>query len=61
MQHTIPSLAKSIKMAGLVLVIDRSDGEQNGQLVRQIHRIPEGVDGILKSNGVLKFNEMVDV
>ena len=54
-------MAKSIKMAGLVLVIDRSDEQKNSKAVRQIYHVPEGVDGILKSNGVLKFNEVVDV
>lgn len=49
-------------MAGLVLVMDRSDEKFNETIPAQAHRSPpEGVDGVLKSNGVLKFSEMVDM
>lgn len=61
MKRAIPSLVRSIKMAGLVLVIDRSDQERSGETAKQIYAVPEGIDGILKSNGVLKFNEVVDM
>ncbi|KAL8927733.1 MAG: hypothetical protein Q9208_002148 [Pyrenodesmia sp. 3 TL-2023] len=51
----VPALIDSVKVAGLVLVTDRSErgSKDNG--------IPEGVDGVLKGNGVLRFNETIDM
>ncbi|KAL8909727.1 MAG: hypothetical protein Q9207_000036 [Kuettlingeria erythrocarpa] len=51
----VPALIGSVKVAGLVLVTDRSEGDSKGG------RIPEGVDGVLKGNGVLRFNETIDM
>lgn len=57
----VPSLIESIKVAGLVLVTDTSeDNPSSGSAVRS-YRMPEGVDGMLKGNGVLRFNEMIDM
>ena len=66
-----PALIESIKTAGLVLVSDITDsgadggvGLGNGGLqVAQPrrYRTPDGVDGFLRGNGVLCFNETVDM
>jgi CDK inhibitor PHO81 len=59
----VPSLIESIKVAGLVLVTDTSEEPPpvgNAPPARS-YRMPEGVDGMLKGNGVLRFNEMIDM
>ena len=57
----VPSLIESVKVAGLVLVTDRSEENPlSGSAVRS-YRMPEGVDGVLKGNGILRFNEMIDM
>ena len=57
----VPSLIESVKVAGLVLVTDSSEEDlPSGSAVRS-YRIPEGVDGMLKGNGILRFNEMIDM
>lgn len=55
----VPSLIKSVKVAGLVLVTDTS--REQPKPSRPSYRMPEGVDGILRGNGVLRFNEMIDM
>lgn len=52
----VPALIESIKVAGLVLVVDMSEHTGRGNL-----RVPEGVDGVVKADGVLRFNEVVDM
>ena len=54
----VPALIEAIKVAGLVLVTDTSD-EADGR--GEQSRILEGVDGVLQGNGVLRFNEMIDM
>jgi len=67
MQDLAPAIIESIKTAGLVLVTDVSDKgsrEMSGGLgvARPIgNYVPNGVDGILKGSGVLRFNESIDV
>jgi CDK inhibitor PHO81 len=68
MQDLAPALIESIKTAGLVLVTDVSDSDNrtpgSGNLgVARPSRdaIPDGVDGCLKANGVLRFNESIDM
>ena len=57
----VPPLIESVKVAGLVLVTDTSEETSpNGSAVRS-YRMPEGVDGMLKGNGILRFNEMIDM
>lgn len=63
-----PALIESIKTAGLVLVSDITDsvadnGTQASLHVAQPRRqaTPDGVDGFLRGNGVLCFNETVDM
>lgn len=60
----VPALVESIKVAGLVLVSDASTGAQ--QSARSVTRsapsgLSEGVAGTLSSNGIMRFNDTVDV
>lgn len=55
----VPALVDAIKSHGLALVVDRS-AEQHAHS-DPFPRIPKGVDGVLRSNGVLRFNESIDV
>ena len=60
-----PALIESIKTAGLVLVSDITDSvaDNGGLQIAQPRRqtTPDGVDGFLRGNGVLCFNETVDM
>lgn len=56
----VPSLIESVKVAGLVLVTDTSEENPPSGSGRS-YRMPQGVDGMLKSNGILRFNEMIDM
>lgn len=56
----VSSLIESIKVAGLVLVTDTSEGSESKQS-KPSYSMPEGVDGVLRGNGVLRFNEMIDM
>lgn len=53
----VPALVGAIKSHGLALVVDRSAEPA----IDHLPRIPKGVDGLLKNNGVLRFNESIDV
>ncbi len=59
----IPALVEAIKAQGLVLVTDKSAEPQIGResLRDPFPRLPEGIDGILRENGVLRFNESIDM
>ena len=59
----VPALIESVKVAGLVLVMDSSmDSITNKDIAAaRPYRMPNGVDGILRANGVLRFNETVDM
>jgi len=67
----VPALVETIKQAGLVLVSDASGDEEAMQLQQQQQSqgsagagwamMPEGVNGIMKHNGILRFNETVDM
>ncbi|KAI1328624.1 hypothetical protein F5Y16DRAFT_152726 [Xylariaceae sp. FL0255] len=54
----VPALVDAIKSHGLALVIDRSAEQPNPNGV--CAPLPKGVDGLVKSNGVLRFNESID-
>lgn len=60
----VPALVESIKELGLVLVADTSD-EKGDRLrperTQDAYRMPEGVNGIMRGNGVLRFNETIDM
>jgi len=59
----IPALIESIKAQGLVLVTDKSPEPATDKriLADPFPRLPEGIDGVLKGNGVLRFNESIDM
>lgn len=66
-QDMVPALVDAIKSHGLALVVDkagacvRSAPEAGGPLADPFPRLPKGVDGVLKRDGVLRFNESIDV
>ncbi|KAJ0342417.1 hypothetical protein COL922a_001108 [Colletotrichum nupharicola] len=58
----VPALVDAIKSHGLALVTDKSlDPSNTNSLSDPLPRLPKGVDGVLKSHGVLRFNESIDV
>ena len=59
----IPALIEAIKAQGLVLVTDKSAELEvdRGILADPFPRLMEGIDGVLKANGVLRFNESIDM
>jgi CDK inhibitor PHO81 len=73
----VPALTETIKQAGLVLVSDASaekspeTQQQQGQMQTQERELgpadvgfamkPDGVSGVMKANGILRFNETVDM
>lgn len=59
----VPALIEAIKSQGLVLVIDKSAEPVSDRPTHAdpFPRLPEGVDGVLKVNGVLRFNESIDM
>ena len=56
----VPALIESIKVAGLVLVADTSEEQPSNRHSHQFS-MPDGVDGLLRGNGVLRFNKMIDM
>ena len=59
----VPALIEAIKTQGLVLVTDKSADSEPKQGLHSDHfpRLAEGIDGVLKANGVLRFNESIDM
>lgn len=59
----MPALIEAIKSQGLVLVTDKSsEVEPNFTNNREAYtRLPDGIDGVMKHNGVLRFNESIDM
>lgn len=73
----VPALVDAIKSHGLALVVDKSgEPAEAANKEKQLGiggalgglagadpfpKLPKGVDGLLKSNGVLRFNEYIDV
>ncbi|KAK3943504.1 ankyrin repeat protein nuc-2 [Diplogelasinospora grovesii] len=59
----VPALVDAIKSHGLALVVDKSADKpvEFSPLADPFPRLPKGVDGLLKGNGVLRFNESIDV
>lgn len=59
----IPALIEAIKTHGLVLVTDKSAEAPAPEDTHNdpFPRLPEGIDGVLKANGVLRFNETIDM
>ena len=59
----VPALVESIKVAGLVLVTNTCEDPTSSERdsAGRSFRMPEGVDGILRANGILRFNETIDM
>lgn len=62
----------SVKAAGLVLIREESlspQGSNNDEVVTRQRKssapiyppLPKGIDGVLRANGILKFNDTVDM
>jgi len=56
----VPALVESVKVAGLVLVTDTSD-DPTYTAGTAFQRTQERIDGAVRDNGVLKFNETIDL
>ncbi|KAI6092810.1 SPX domain-containing protein [Hypoxylon rubiginosum] len=60
--NMVPALVDAIKSHGLALVVDKSAEQVTDPYLHgEFFSIPKGVDGFLKGNGVLRFNESIDV
>ena len=65
----VPALVETIKQAGLVLVSDNTTGQDDNLREEQERArrrdgwalMPEGVNGVMKTNGILRFNETIDM
>jgi CDK inhibitor PHO81 len=70
----MPALIESIKELGLVLVADTSDevgdrarpaalatADSMGMATEWAYRMPEGVNGVMRGTGVLRFNDTIDM
>jgi CDK inhibitor PHO81 len=61
-QDMVPALIDAVKSQGLVLVTDRSTcAPAQSDPRNPFPRLPEGIDGELKGNGVLKFIESIEM
>lgn len=64
---------ETIKGLGLVLVADTSDEDEEPErknplaaadtmgVAEWAYRMPDGVNGVMKANGILRFNDMIDM
>lgn len=65
----VPALIETIKQAGLVLVSDNVAGTEEGSREAEERMrerdgwamMPDGVNGVMKANGILRFNESIDM
>ncbi|GKU00832.1 hypothetical protein FLAG1_01460 [Fusarium langsethiae] len=57
----VPALVDAIKSHGLALVTDKSSDSPNASPMTPFPRPPKGVDGVLKSHGILRFNDSIDM
>ncbi|KAI5458108.1 hypothetical protein BGZ63DRAFT_416545 [Mariannaea sp. PMI_226] len=58
----VPALVDAIKSHGLALVMDKSsDSPDASPMTDPFPRPPKGVDGVLKSHGILRFNDSIDM
>lgn len=55
----VPALVTSIKEAGLVLISDYSTAPKREQTLG-LTDLPQGVDGMLLGNAVLRFKDTID-
>lgn len=54
----VPALVNSVKEAGLVLIADYSHDSMATK--PSILNLPQGADGLLMDNAVLRFKEVID-
>ncbi|PLB34018.1 putative cyclin dependent kinase inhibitor Pho81 [Aspergillus candidus] len=70
--NVVPALVETIKELGLVLVADTSDEANHSEsemntssgtmgMAEWAYQMPEGVNGIMKANGILRFNDTIDM
>ncbi|KAJ5144107.1 Glycerophosphoryl diester phosphodiesterase [Penicillium bovifimosum] len=71
--NVVPALVETIKELGLVLVADTSDEAGQSDRIEELppvdtmgvaewaYRMPDGVNGIMRANGILRFNDMIDM
>ena len=68
----MPALVETIKELGLVLVADTSDEVTSNRfeelpapdtmgVAEWAYRMPDGVNGVMRANGILRFNDMIDM
>lgn len=58
----VPALVDAIKSQGLALVMDKSvNSPEASPQVDPFQRLPQGVDGVLKRHGILRFNDSIDM
>lgn len=63
----MPALIKAVKSQSLVLVIDKSttntslESTSSSRFPDPFPRMAEGIDGIMKTSGVLRFSESLDM
>jgi CDK inhibitor PHO81 len=55
----VPALVASVKEAGLVLISDYSNDLMRGR-PPSVLNLPQGIDGLLFENAVLKFKDTID-
>ena len=64
-QEMVPALVDTIKELGLVLVADTShektESNSGSCSTEGWSAMPEGVNGILKPNGILRFHDTIDM
>jgi hypothetical protein len=65
LQEMVPALVDTIKELGLVLVADTSnektESHSGGGSTEGWSAMPEGVNGIMKANGILRFHDTIDM
>ncbi|KAF9883604.1 phosphate system positive regulatory protein pho81 [Aspergillus nanangensis] len=71
--NVVPALVETIKELGLVLVADTSDEVETPKqkealaamntmgVAEWAYRMPDGVNGVMKANGILRFNDTIDM
>ncbi|KAL5366412.1 ankyrin repeat protein nuc-2 [Aspergillus floccosus] len=71
--NVVPALVETIKELGLVLVADTSDEVESPEqkdaltatdtmgVAEWAYRMPDGVNGVMKANGILRFNDTIDM
>lgn len=56
----VPALVEAIKSQGLALVMDMSKDSAES-MEDAFPQSPQGVDGVLRNHGILRFNDSIDM